>query len=324
MCGTTGSPVAKTGLELDWLAEDSLATSSDLHTRLRHLIHAGRLTAGMKLPSERQIAERLSVARGTVRAALARLQEEGLIHCAHGKTRRVADPASGFKPAPPGPGALASAVVVFAEMPSPEQHANFSAAWDPFIQLSAAHLLQEAGYQTLTVHPRQMAARSPSLVEDRPAGVLAMHEVGVLGERREHLQTLVDAGIPVIAYGSDPGLEPFDRVVSDHFDGSYQLTKWLISQGRRRILRLWRFPQRRHWLDERDRGYEQAMREAGLEPIPPVRTPELPDEVFFPEEFEHVVRVLVGYLYEHVKSPQGLDAVVTATDKHACEVIAAL
>src|SRR5579883_2677918 len=52
--------------------------------RLRGEILAGRLPAGSKLPSERELALALGVNRLTLRASLARLEALGLITTRHG------------------------------------------------------------------------------------------------------------------------------------------------------------------------------------------------------------------------------------------------
>jgi DNA-binding GntR family transcriptional regulator len=56
---------------------------------VRDLIASGRLQPGSMVPSELALAERHGVARGTVRAALAVLVDEGLIEVVPGQGRRV-------------------------------------------------------------------------------------------------------------------------------------------------------------------------------------------------------------------------------------------
>ncbi|MGH3377937.1 MAG: GntR family transcriptional regulator [Actinoallomurus sp.] len=56
---------------------------------LRVQINDGGLTPGDALPSEAAIVDTYGVARGTVRAALAVLEGEGLIEARHGKGRFV-------------------------------------------------------------------------------------------------------------------------------------------------------------------------------------------------------------------------------------------
>jgi len=67
-------------------------------TDLRGRIKSRRLTAGDILPSEARIATQYGVARGTARAALTTLENEGLIESRHGKgryVRRTPGPATG-------------------------------------------------------------------------------------------------------------------------------------------------------------------------------------------------------------------------------------
>src|SRR5689334_9396130 len=58
--------------------------------RLRNEILAGRLAAGSRLPSERELSLALGVNRLTLRAALARLEAMGLVTTRHGSGTEVA------------------------------------------------------------------------------------------------------------------------------------------------------------------------------------------------------------------------------------------
>jgi len=58
--------------------------------RLRNEILAGRLAAGSRLPSERELSVALGVNRLTLRAALARLEAMGLVMTRHGSGTEVA------------------------------------------------------------------------------------------------------------------------------------------------------------------------------------------------------------------------------------------
>lgn len=59
--------------------------------RLRNAILAGELAAGTDLPGERELAAQLGVSRLTLRAALQRLEAEGLVRPMHGSGNRVLD-----------------------------------------------------------------------------------------------------------------------------------------------------------------------------------------------------------------------------------------
>src|SRR5215831_4017713 len=59
--------------------------------KLRRKVLTGRLRAGESLKGERELAEELGVSRLTLRAALATLEAEGLVHAVHGSGTRVLD-----------------------------------------------------------------------------------------------------------------------------------------------------------------------------------------------------------------------------------------
>lgn len=65
-------------------------TSRRIADELRARIRADELSPGALLPSEAGLAEQYDVARGTVRAALVALVDEGLIEVVPGIGRRVA------------------------------------------------------------------------------------------------------------------------------------------------------------------------------------------------------------------------------------------
>ncbi len=133
-----------------------------------------------------------------------------------------------------------------------------------------------------------------------------------------------------IGRSRDPKKTPsFDTVSSDHECGAYELTKWLISQGRRRILRLWNMQwsgpeEKREWIYHRDLGYERAMQEAGLKPLPPleiyggVRGPDTP------ENFQQSARLLAGYLIEYLTMDEPIDAIMGINDSSVPMIAAAL
>jgi len=66
------------------------SVTHEVAATLRGLMARGELRPGMRLPSERALAARLSVSRATVVRALARLRTEGLVHTRHGSGTFVA------------------------------------------------------------------------------------------------------------------------------------------------------------------------------------------------------------------------------------------
>lgn len=57
--------------------------------QIRHGIAEGRLRPGDRLPTERELADRFAISRGTLREAFRVLEQEGLIETRHGSGRYV-------------------------------------------------------------------------------------------------------------------------------------------------------------------------------------------------------------------------------------------
>lgn len=77
-------------------------TRRELYAQLRDAIHAGRLSAGLRMPASRHLAERLGVSRNTVTAAYEFLISEGLLFTRIGAgTFVAAGHTQDLKPNPP-------------------------------------------------------------------------------------------------------------------------------------------------------------------------------------------------------------------------------
>jgi DNA-binding FadR family transcriptional regulator len=78
--GSTGiSSQAADGAASDDLPAASGAGAAAIATRLREAILSGHYARGKRLPAERELTEHFGAARGTVREALRRLEEMGLV-----------------------------------------------------------------------------------------------------------------------------------------------------------------------------------------------------------------------------------------------------
>jgi DNA-binding LacI/PurR family transcriptional regulator len=281
---------------------------------LRSWIQEGRYGSGQALPAERELAKTMGVARVTVRSALAELVREGLLEAAFRRQHRVAGLASG--------GLMSRTVAVLSLH---QQHHHARRGYDLAIQLDTSRLLEQAGLHVLSLNPQTLLAGGLAhLLSQRPRGVLVTYDVSESDVGPDLIAACAEARIPVTAYGYSPALRRCDVVTCDQEAGSYHLAKWLLKRGRRRILRLWRVPSESHWLRQRDAGYERAMREAGLEAIPPVVVHGLPDGGFTADSWAQTVRTIAGYLPEHLCTSKPIDAVMVATDPHANQVAAAL
>ena len=285
-------------------------------------IRTGGLNLGESLPSERVLAEQLSVSRDTVRAALRSMSDSGVIARDGDRLRKViARPGQGSQATQ---GTVLSNTVAILGMSVPIYQPPSS--WDGSIHYTAIRLLEQAGLHVLSINSRSTEpASAAQLVSMKPSGVLVTYAAAESSLGLSVIRACQASGTPVVTYGNGPTLQNVDRVDSDHATGAYELTRHLISRGCRRIMRLWRFPEEHHWLTQRNEGYERAMREASLPVLPAVRTPRLIDKDVLDEgEFRHVVRMMAGYLSEYVLGTDPIDGLMFATDCHAFQAAAAL
>lgn len=291
---------------------------------LRSMIHRGDVARGDPLPSERELAMKFQVDRKTVRRAIVELVREGLVNAQGARRPKIVQRAR-----PASHPILGKSVAVFSEFPLSTSGGRTSAGWDLHIQLRALEQLQQHGYNVVSIHPAQVEQIQPAdIIGMQFAGVVMLYGLAASAKGQSLLRACRDAGIPAVAYGDDPALEMHDRVSSDHERGAADLVHWLHARGCRRIQRFWRMSTNPRWLAQRDAGYERACRELGIEPLPAIRTPDL--AAFFwssgqsADDYNDLVRVLLGFLYRAIMDPPGVDAIMVATDPHAYQVASVL
>jgi DNA-binding LacI/PurR family transcriptional regulator len=239
---------------------------------------------------------------------------EGLLEAAFRRQHRVAGLASG--------GLMARTVAVLSHHHRQDHPRR---GYDLAIQVDTSRLLEQAGLHVLNLNPQTLLAGGLAhLLAQRPRGVLVTYDVSESDVGPDLIAACAEARIPVTAYGYSPALRRCDVVTCDQEDGSHRLTRWLIARGRRRILRFWRVGSDSHWLRQRDAGHERAMREAGLEPLPPVVVHGMPNTIPDHATWTATVRRLAGHLPEHLCGGPVIDAVMVASDPHANQIAAAL
>jgi DNA-binding LacI/PurR family transcriptional regulator len=303
------------------LAENAhLAPRERVIETLKDWIDSGQLAPGKSLPSERALASSLNVSRVTVRAALKELFDDGLLTpAAPGGPRRVS-PAVPMRTSH----LMEHAIAMLSDAQPLPPGAALLRGWDSFTHWQAGRSFERAGFHVLNLNSgRLLEGGLKALLAQRPRGLLASHDAGESALGRRVIDACAKRGVAVVVNGDSPQLAQYDRAEADHEQGAYDLTRWLLARGRRRVLCFWRFPQEHEWLRRRAAGYERAMREAGLEPLPVLRTAEFSSRTNDREEFGHMVRTVAGYLVEHLTGPNSVDAIMTATDPHAYQVAAA-
>ena len=278
---------------------------------LRENIASGEWGAGQILPSAQKLSESLDVNRRTVYAALDLLRQEGLIRSNGGKIQIVArSQASASR-------LMGETVVVFTYFP--ESAAPFPVEGGSLAEITRSIYTQIIGTRqhVMTFAHAEIERRDVSMLlgSDRPAGVIfadiSDNESPFLGWAR----ALRDGGVPVALFGEDEVMSEFDHVASDHFEGARKLTHFLLEKGARNPLCLWGGPLQRAWQERRAQGFSHAMQEAGLQAQNVKHWP-LSGHGWKVDEaaFDHEVRTLMGYLFEHFQGARPIDALLAQTD----------
>jgi len=281
---------------------------------LKRWIDEGVLEEGLPLPAERTLAERLDLPRATVGRALRVLEREGVLRNAGGRTRIVAED----RPARRSALVWRSAVVFAPSLDASPLHRQ--SGWSDWITQGIVAELRTRGHSLLTIDPERAGPEEgEALLRDRPLGLIVpevFHRLAVdPAPQLDLLARLQRNGVPVVVYGGDPRLAPFDRVTSDHAQGAYELTRWLLAQGRRRPLLIVEAPTDVYWQPLRLAGYERAMREAGLTPRLPRVAPAFPVERHGTAAyFDRVARFAAGHLIEELQRPDPADAILALSD----------
>jgi DNA-binding LacI/PurR family transcriptional regulator len=234
-----------------------LGIAAQIRGRAALLIADGVLRPGDRLPPVRGLARDLGASVNTVRAAYARLEDDGLVHTRHGvgtivATGSVERPAVGMLP----PGSNTIAVLI--------------AGLDPF-------------YLDLIRGIEDVAAQQGTLVlvaDARESGSLAGHMIGRLAARG--VDGIITISIDEVAEpgrrarGRDPRLpivridQPDQRGDSLVFDGrtaGYAATRHLLDHGHERV-GLVTAPLEWPNMHELYEGYERALRETGAQVAP--------------------------------------------------------
>lgn len=286
---------------------------------LKQWMNDGALTEGSQLPSERVLSEQFRVNRGTVRRALQVLQDEGLLRTQNGRIRIVTRAGQAVRA-----GALRKSVALLAPL--------FSAANDnqpfhgstEFVGRGALEGIRRAGKHAISLNPASLSFDEVhEIAVEQPLGVVITDIARAGGRDKELAHWFREAGVLVSVYGDDTAMADFDRVTSDHHHGSYELTKYLIAQGSKRIANFWSVGTDVYWARQRYEGYSRAMREAGLDVLPLIKMPMFPRSFGDETLFQEAVKVTAGHLVQHLIGPAGADALMLTTDNDHYGVAAA-
>lgn len=297
--------------------EGGLSPRNAIALQLRREIKEGVIAAGGALPSERALTRRFGVARNTVRAALDQLADEGLLGARVGPGRRnrlVRGRSGSISTA-----ISRDTVVVLGRSRAESDPTHRHAGWSDFVDFGAQEEIDRRGLHLLVFNPAKLGSDFGALTEQRVYGLLVPSGLANEGGW-DRVKALADGGTPVVVFGEEPDGGRIDRVVSDHEQGGYDLTRWLLERGCRRPQMVWCSVVRHAWARARRAGHERAMAEAGLPTLPPIQTLEypLPGDVVVPQDaYEMRARYLAGYLAPALLGTAAIDAILAPTDGDA-------
>ncbi|HEU4731174.1 MAG TPA: GntR family transcriptional regulator, partial [Kofleriaceae bacterium] len=153
------------GLGIRLVRASDTSLTEQISQTIRVAIVDGRLASGARLPSWRDLAAQLGVARGTVRAAYERLADELLVVSSGPAGTYVTEP-----PARRAPSAVEIAPALVA------RRARFSAAVRPFqMGMPAADSFPARLWARMVIQAVRAEAAAPMAYPD-PCGMLALRE----------------------------------------------------------------------------------------------------------------------------------------------------
>lgn len=238
----------------------------EVRRKLSELVRSGAFDGDGILPSEQKLADRLGVSRTPVRTALKSLEAEGVLKQASTRGYVVAARAPGGAAGPMGN------TIVFISDVSANRQSDMNTPGN--ISGGIGDMVQRSRRNLFTLHDVKDLSGSDDVtwfLRNRPLGVVPAWYLCKFQKNVPAFRSLVQAGIPLAMPGDDPHLQEFDRVASDQEAGGYALMKRLLELGCRRIQPItWRPPHGElpYWMNDRLRGCERALDEAGLTMMP--------------------------------------------------------
>ncbi|MFL0683088.1 MAG: LacI family DNA-binding transcriptional regulator [Algoriphagus aquaeductus] len=125
------------------------------------------------------------------------------------------------------------------------------------------------GYNVILTQTNEKLAREKSSIDTMLSNQIDGFLVSYSKETTdfEHFSSLLDKGYPIVFFDRVPDIPGAIHVIVDDYSGAYEATKHLILQGYSRIVHL-AGPSNLKISQERIRGYENALRDFGMEVNP--------------------------------------------------------
>jgi DNA-binding LacI/PurR family transcriptional regulator len=244
-------------MEISINRDSSTPLHEQLLNQVRHLILSGVWAPGDLLPSESELQRQLKISRSTIRQALSNAEAQGLIERVPGKGTFVTRSPTG----------------------QPDSRLIGYITCDSFRHLQsqllsgAESVVTAQGYRVVFCNSNRDADEENRLLEqlvleDKVRGILiwpVLHD----DPSRRLFQLAQQAMVPLVLVDRTFDGLPCDYVTSDNYAGAYAAVEHLIGLGHRRIAFLSRPILQLLTIAGRLRGYQEALKDAGLTPLEP-------------------------------------------------------
>jgi GntR family transcriptional regulator of arabinose operon len=264
-----------------------------LANEVRRLILGGLWSPSYRIPSEAQLAEEFSISRNTVRLALQVAENEGLIVRQAGKGSFVSGQLGGDR---------LHRFVGFVVPYSQD-------LWPARVLLGVQRIAGQRGYHVIFGNSAGHLSEENAILEKLDREGIRNYIVWPASEpgHVRYLQQLAERGYPVVQVDRFLPHVRASFVGADNHAGGVIATNHLIELGHQRVAFLAYRGIDISSVQERYAGYQQAMRDAGLNPLPPVIIPR--------REEVHLFEFGLGVLDRQVEQIRILAAHLSAPDR---------
>lgn len=274
-----------------------------LMEQLKADILSGTISPGEKLPSENELSQTYSLSRHTIRKALGILEQEGYVEAFHGKGTFCSEKTRHMKKT------RNIAVVT----------TYISDYIFPRLIQGMDNVLSEQGYSIILKNTGNSRAKEARCLEellqkDIDGLIIEPSKSQMICKHGNLYESLEKFKIPYIfIQGIYTEMKDKSHILMDDEMGGYQVTKYLLDLGHRRIAGFFKADDVQGL--ERHKGYVRALQEAGITYNPD-------DVVWFHTEDRKVKPAIMAR--EMVKSERMPDGIVCYNDQIAVQVMEAL
>ncbi|HCE44366.1 MAG TPA: hypothetical protein DET40_12535 [Lentisphaeria bacterium] len=277
-------------------------------------IEEGIFPPGSQFPPVRDLSVKLGSSLMSTHRAVLELEKEKLIFRKSPKVRIVIERKIQFDE----PGLKNTVIIVNSRNSKDMPPQTKRTGWVYYSYISMLGAIQDKGYSTLIITREKLETEIDRYLFQKPAGIL-FSEIPGTPPSMEALLKIKKSGTPAVFYGNFPEIQDFDRVTADHTSGVYDLAKFLIGLGKRRLLItvLEQFKEA-YWTLEKIEGLKKAVAEAGLEYLPPHIQRSFPHDPSSPlsdaEMFKNRARFEAGCIAPLLLGPDAPDALLVSSD----------